>query len=368
VGLLSLAGALGLFDLIWALADTEEVREGVPKIALKGEETACGTRPLSGSRLTLTTSDSEVLSGRSDAEGNVRFDLSQTMLASRNASAPDRDRQGRVLVGTVSAPDLNVSAKFSLSAPRYRVLAKHLEKMRRQRLPPVLKLAVDLDDAAGDGNGQLDAGERADLLVRVANKGRGPAFGVKVSVKLKDRALGRHVRLPRSQETVGTIPPGGSPVLKIPLQAGERLPEGKLQLRVETSEEMGFGAPPLLSVIRTRALPPPRIVIMKYHINDGQGPYAQGDGDKIVERGEAVELVLTIANVGSGLAKNLEVILRSNTAGIRLTRSKVELKDLPAGTRRTFKLAFAVPRGARLRGGKLPLLVHLKESRPRFSR
>lgn len=102
------------------------------------------------------------------------------------------------------------------------------------------------------GNRALDAKERGHIAFTLANRGKGTAEDVKISlVLLTDTA---HLTYPQTTR-IGSMVSGASKLVEVPVTAGFDVPDGKVTFRIVVSEKWGFEHDPLTLTFDTRALP-----------------------------------------------------------------------------------------------------------------
>lgn len=245
------------------------------------------------------------------------------------------------------------------------LVARLIDRRRRQGKPPRLALSASFDDSRGNGNRVLDAGETAEVLVRIDNSGGGPAFGVSLRIAAHGPSAGQ-VRF--AQNTLfGDIEAGRNVLRRVQIRATERLPAGSLELRLTASEEMGFGiGQPVIATVPTKAMLTPRLEVASIEIFDGDSALAQGNGNKRIEKGEQIEVRLRITNSGAGEARDVGVELRTSDGSIRFGQRSANIGRLGPKEVRAVSLSFALPQT--YRGTEaLPIEVSIREQRPRFA-
>jgi hypothetical protein len=136
------------------------------------------------------------------------------------------------------------------------------------------------------------AGEELTLVLKVANKGKGPLYRFQGKTKSADSAFDGHLFY------LGKIEGGRSAedtvTFKVPRDRGDT----GVPLRVEFEEHNGFVPDPVKALIALKGLPRPRFAYTYQVIDDGSGN-SVGNGDGRIQKGEAVDLLLTLKNVGS---------------------------------------------------------------------
>jgi len=91
-------------------------------------------------------------------------------------------------------------------------LVRHVERLRTRALDrPHFRWAWQVDDTAGgDGDGRLEAGETADVVLHIENPGKGAAAETLSKMGLDKKVDRRFVDLKSGRSTLGGIPAGGS--------------------------------------------------------------------------------------------------------------------------------------------------------------
>lgn len=107
-------------------------------------------------------------------------------------------------------------------------------------VPPRLSAQVSFREPSG--NDRLDAGESGTVAVSLSNSGKGPAYGVRLSLS---HDAGRGLSVPASV-SIGAIEPGQSVKKEVTLAASEEIRGGQAQLKIDVKEANGFDAPPRL--------------------------------------------------------------------------------------------------------------------------
>ena len=174
-------------------------------------------------------------------------------------------------------------------------------EIEQQQAPPAQLVAeVQFDDSNTlfPNNGQLDAGETGELIVKVSNQGSGPGYGVNLTASADQS----EVTLPTSSAELGKIRPGAEREIRLPVRAGLDLPSGGVSLRVGVREKRGYDARAVKLVVPTKHLEKHALSIVDHSVNDGTTGHARGNGNGIPESGETIELSASIRNSGPGPA------------------------------------------------------------------
>jgi hypothetical protein len=225
------------------------------------------------------------------------------------------------------------------------------EKALRDAQPAGLVILAQFDDSHSLlPDNRMDASKKADLVVTVQNQGPGPAFGVVLEVS-GDQP---QVALPEPQE-LGDLSPGQSRELRLPIQAGLDLPSGALNILLAAHEKRGYDAQKVNLVVTTAALERPSLSIASYVINDGTTGRAHGNGNRIPENGETIELQVFVKNSGTGVAAAPELKLSNVDSGIEVLQSSDTLGSIQPNSTAEGKLVFTIPRTYSGKGLKVTL-------------
>lgn len=228
---------------------------------------------------------------------------------------------------------------------------------------PTLRLGASFIDA--NGNNALDAEEKGSLKVSLRNDGPGKGFDVILKV---NKILGsQQVILPQSVKAVPLIKPGESQVIDFPIEAGFNLEDGILKLRVEATEKFNNPPTPLEISLETRAFIPPELIVADVGINDDQGEYAYGNGNRRIEKGETIEVRALVQNTGQGEAEKVSASIAVDPNLFYIGKKEFMLGDLAPGEFREISFALTVPpnyTGAE----NLDVKLKISESRNRYGK
>jgi hypothetical protein len=171
------------------------------------------------------------------------------------------------------------------------------------------------------GDGALDAEERGELLVDVANHGERVASGATVlieTVEVTDLDFPTEVPAP-------DIEPGGVETVPIPIEAGSDIGDGSVRLSVRVTEPYGHDAAPIDVELATRGLDPSELVLIEDFAVDGV--------ELPVPRDSIVTLHLRVRNVGTGIAEDAvaEVSPGENVFSAHDSPERFELGSLLPG-------------------------------------
>ncbi len=228
---------------------------------------------------------------------------------------------------------------------------------------PALTLSANFIDA--NGNNALDAEEKGTLQVTVRNDGPGKGFDV--ILKLNKILGSQQVTLTQTVKSVPFIKPGEIKVVDFPIEAGFNLEDGILKLRLEGNEKFNNSPTPLEISLETRAFVPPELVLADVGINDDQGEFAYGNGNRRIEKGETIEVKALVQNTGQGEAERVSASIAVDPNLFFIGKKEFVIGDLAPGEYREISFALTVPpnySGAE----NLDVKLKISESRNRFSK
>ncbi len=217
----------------------------------------------------------------------------------------------------------------------YKVVEYYPNKLLNQILasasPPYIKIedVVFIDE---NKNNIFEAGEKAKLIVRISNIGKGKT-PKDTKLKIFSNIFGEKVVY------IGEILPGA----KI-----EKVIDFIIPLEVKTSIEnlnievlaQEYSPKPITKKFATKGIHAPEFRIV-YRIDDDNMGESIGNNNGIIDPRETIELHISIENMGIGIAKGVEVILSSQE--VEILRGIAKIGDLPPGAKANDSLVFFVP-------------------------
>ena len=204
------------------------------------------------------------------------------------------------------------------------------------RDPPWLEVDVSLDDSAGNGNGYLDPGETASLLVAVSNQG-GDAYAVTIAA-----AEPQPEWLTLGTLNAGDILAGDVATGSIPIEARLDAPASAHAVVLVAQEAGGFDSSEVSVSLQVEAYLPPQYDISAPHLVE-----VAGNGNGVFEANELVRVTLPLRNSGQ-VPTDFEVSLTGVTPG-RVQGESTRSGRIGAGESEEFGFEFVVP-ASELRG------------------
>jgi len=200
---------------------------------------------------------------------------------------------------------------------------------------------------------EVRAGSDLTLVVKVSNKGKGPLYRLQGKTKSQDPALDGHLFY------LGKIEGGQSAedavILRIPRDRGD----AELPMRIEFEEYNGFAPDPLKAMIALKGLPRPRFAYTYQVIDDGSGK-SVGNGDGRIQKGEAVDLLLTLKNVGPVAAQQTSAEVTSRVSqGLSILDGTIEFGSLKTDETKTARVNLFIHKD--LTVSEIPVKLFIRE-------
>ena len=202
---------------------------------------------------------------------------------------------------------------------------------------------------------EAKAGEDVTLTVKVRNGGKGPLYRLQGRTKSADPALDGHLFY------LGKIEAGQSAedavTVRIPRDRGDV----GVSMQVEFEEHNGFVPDPLKAMVAMKGLPRPRFAYTYQILDDGSGN-SVGNGDGRIQKGEAVDLLITLKNVGSVAAQYTFAEVTSPLTegqGLSIRDGRIDFGPLKPDQAKTARVNLSVRR--ELAVAELPLKLFIRD-------
>lgn len=200
---------------------------------------------------------------------------------------------------------------------------------------------------------EVKAGSDVTLSLTIKNKGKGPLYRFQARTKSEEPSLDGHLfyfgRIDGGQSSEDIV------TIKIP---GDR-PDANIPLHLVFEEYNGFVPDQLKALLTLKGLSRPRFAYTMQVIDNGTGN-SVGNGDGRIQKGEAVDLLITVKNVGAVTAQqtSVEVTMPANHS-LRLNKGLVEIGSLNPNEAKSVTVNLFV--GKDLRDEHLPVRLFIRE-------
>jgi carboxyl-terminal processing protease len=198
-------------------------------------------------------------------------------------------------------------------------------------VPPSVTTSLHLTPS----NGEVKAAEELKIEISITNNSEGTLY------QLRGMAESKNLIIDMREFIFGKVEKGetktSSKTIKIPQNSVSR----KDELLVKFSEFNGNAPEDVKSTVSIDALPKPVFSYSYQIIDEGEG--LTGNGDGIIQRGEVVDLVLFVKNIGKGTSeKNIIALRELSQKEVYIERGKMELGELPPGESKSLKIKLSV--------------------------
>ncbi|NCP96662.1 MAG: hypothetical protein GW783_02525 [Deltaproteobacteria bacterium] len=159
-------------------------------------------------------------------------------------------------------------------------------------------------------NGQVVAGDRLSITVVLYNRGKGDLF------RAKARLTSPHPALDGRTYYFGRVPPASRREWTETIDLPVDLAVGEIPFAIEFSEAAGYVPRGVEGALQVQALPRPEFLYSVRVVDDMSGD-SVGNGDGVIQLGEAAAVAVAVRNGGAGPAHDVQVELTPvDTAGV----------------------------------------------------
>lgn len=208
-----------------------------------------------------------------------------------------------------------------------------------------------------EGRGSVVSGQPVGIVVTARNDGKGTLYRLKAQTRSNlDTASGLPILF-------GKLEPGQKVVRRVDLPTDIRQGSDVVSLVLDFDELNGYAPAGEQGRVRLVAAPRPRLGYDFRVVEDNSGE-SRGNGDGVIQRGEAVDLYVTVANRGSAGAEQVELALDlQQKEGVDVFgTSRHGAETLAPGASRTFRTTFSVK--PTFLGDVVPVRIAVNESSP----
>ena len=243
------------------------------------------------------------------------------------------------------------------------VISFELEDVIDVYMPP--ELYVDISFVDDNGNMILEALESGKICARLTNKG-GAAKDVCLSVVPERMLPGLVLNKDNFTTDIGSH---DEVMVEIPVSADINIPTDSLKLKIKVSESMGYDINAALTLMTFEHQKPRMKMLGAEIIDAGKGLRALDDiPDGIVQKGEVVKAIVTIQNIGEGVAEDViysirtldnNVFLMTEKGGVQKIEGKIG--KLKVGEVQEISFRLSANHNYNGKGRFLPVFIDVKE-------
>ncbi|MBI5787979.1 MAG: caspase family protein [Candidatus Schekmanbacteria bacterium] len=203
-------------------------------------------------------------------------------------------------------------------------MRRKMHELSKQNLElaPILSTTARLDDSSGgNGNGQLEAGERGELVVSVSNYGEGAAFNAAVTLDTSSPYVST------TKQMIEILKVNETKEVRFSINIPEDADDAAINIKITARDPREYEYTQAIAY-SLKGLIPPKLTYAQSFREDGSGS-SSGNGDGIIQNGETVELTVEIFNEGEGEARDVVVEVSSLDENIRLRQNKTDIGKIP---------------------------------------
>lgn len=234
-----------------------------------------------------------------------------------------RSANGALIIGGVSCVIAGIFSYISYKSAEETEQEYSSPKKEENTTTQGIKLiASELSFYDQNGDGCLDAGERAKISLNITNQGKGTALNLKPILKFSNSNITYDL-----EKSIKDLEPGESEKISFDISADEKLADGNTSFEIIVYEDNGYNLTPSVKItIPTKRFTPQKFVITVMEIKE------KNNNNKI-DPLEVIEVTARIKNDGEGVARDVEVYVEKgeNVFFAEDSRTYFNLEDINAG-------------------------------------
>ena len=218
----------------------------------------------------------------------------------------------------------------------YNVQRRNMALVGTPKLPPFAKFSVAVPD------GEVKADAYCEVSLTVENTGKGEFYQlVATSESLVSELDGLKFEF-------GKLDPGDNLTLTKKVYIPRHQSTGLANINFKWSELNGYEPDPVHARIMVKGLPRPQFAVSVQVLDDNTGN-SVGNGDGRIQKGEAVDLLVTVKNIGDGAARDVKVKIDDITAkGVIVNISEQSLGEITTGQSKHTRLTITTKKAAQI--------------------
>ncbi len=224
-------------------------------------------------------------------------------------------------------------------------------------LPP--NLFAELSFTDDNGNGILEAMEKAIITITITNNGKGNAYDLRVSLvdDKPDKSL-----IIGTMQQIPLLKPGEARKVSFPINTDIKLITVDHKIEIKVSEQYGYDMDPAFLNLQTFEYQHAKLAFSGLEIMDaGEGTAAiMEDGQ--LQAGEMVKAKIVVQNVGQGISNNTKYTVSTTDNNIFLRNNSGTLGVLYPGEVREIFVTLS-PNKRVISKENLPILLEMHEDK-----
>ena len=225
-------------------------------------------------------------------------------------------------------------------------------------LPP--NLFAELSFADANGNGILEANEKAEMTITITNQGKGNAYDLNVNIT-DDKSYKSYQSFKIGKiQNISILKPNESKKINIPITTDIDLKSAEHKMQINVTEKYGYDMDPAFLVLQTYEYQYPKLAFSGLEILDaGEGTMAITE-DGQLQAGESVKAKIVVQNIGQSVSNITTFDVKSTDNNIFLRDNSGALGSLKPGETKEIYITLS-PNKRVTTKENLPVFLNLKE-------
>ncbi|MBI4946150.1 MAG: caspase family protein [Bacteroidetes bacterium] len=222
-------------------------------------------------------------------------------------------------------------------------------------LPPNLFAELSFTDA--NGNGILEANEKAEMTITISNQGKGIAYDLNVNIS--DDKIDKSFKIGKIQN-ISLLKPNESKKITFPITTDIDLKSAEHKMQINVTEKYGYDMDPAFLVLQSFEYQTAKLAFSGLEILDaGEGTAAITE-DGQLQAGEMVKAKIVVQNTGQGISSNTIYNISTTDNNIFLRDNSGTIGTLNPGETKEIYITLS-PNKRVTSKDNLPVFLELKE-------
>jgi len=288
---------------------------------------------------------------RTNEKGELTLTLSSFVGLYRRATALN--------ISLALADEPTIHETFTIPWPVMAELADNPEYLLgeegKSKLPPYPETSLKMFPQSGI----VPAGGTISFKLSVENRGKGAFYRLLGIMKSQASFLtGKKFYL-------GKIEPGSKGNFVVSVDVPLKFAGGDVPFEITFSEHNDYIPDPIKGSFYVEPAPRPQLTY-SYQIIDDNSGNSVGNGDGKIQKGEAVDLLLTVKNIGTAEAKGVKAKISAPVMrGLEVNIPESDLGTIGPGDFKSIRLTFGAKKT--MKGNKIPITLNITEEFWNFS-
>jgi len=280
-----------------------------------------------------------------DSKGNVELDMTRYVGFYQDG----KDMEFKISL----ADHPEISKSFPVRSSLFASLKSNVEFLLGERGKPALPPYAITKLSLFPQSVMTKAGSSILFKLTVENRGKGPFYRLNAAIKTDQAYLGG------DKFYFGKISPGDTKEAVLNLLIPYKFEGGYVKFEITFAEENDYIPDPIQGSFYVEPAAKSKLTYSYQLIDDNSGN-SVGNGDGRIQKGEAVDLLLTVKNIGFAAAEDVAArISVPNLPNIEVNIPEEKLGVLGPGEWKTAKLTFTAKKTAA--GNSVPIRLHISE-------